>query len=243
MEAFVGEQTHCYQKSNYTHSKTSSSSRLSSSLSSATSEKDCSGANENAAPNLRRIARRLEDHGATSVGAPSPLPCIVDAIPGTFPQDMDGQAPVPASRIDKTNGSPQKIVPPKVEAEVVALKRVNSTTESSEAYSEAELAPLHRPKTYDDKHTAAASQQRAPSVSELVSKFRRMESPPSNLRASIAGNADFHAASTKAGTFGTCRSRFSDDSEDTSALASNAEDAEPHSALDMPSQDCIVAGT
>lgn len=253
-EAFVGEQTNCYQKSDYTHSKVSSSSRLSSSLSSTTSEKSCPGARNNAAPNLRRLARRLEDHHAASGRARCPPPFIVDAIPGTFSEDFDGEVPNSDSSIGDahfgdTHGPQPQNLPPKDEASsraaVVALKRVRSIPKSSEACSEAELPPLHRPRTYDDKHAAApASQQRAPSVSELVSKFRQMESPPSYiLRASIAGNADFHVMSAKAGILGTSRSNFSDDSEDTSALASNAEDAEQHPVFDTPSEERIVAGT
>lgn len=58
---------------------------------------------------------------------------------------------------------------------VDALKQADSAPEAGP-----EPAPQERPKA-DDGIRTARDQQRAPSVSELVSKFRRMESPPAGL--------------------------------------------------------------
>lgn len=70
-----------------------------------------------------------------------------------------------------------------------------------------------------------------------------MESPPSNsLRATTIGHAELHALSTKVRAIDTCRSRFSDDSEDMQGLASSPGDAESQGLREIASQNRIRAG-
>lgn len=176
-----------------------------------------------------------DTEGSDTQLAPSP---DADSIPGAFPHGLaDGIPSSSASAINTDTNNihiqfQQKQPLPELDASsdfsILALKRIRRTPESSEActraessesLTEAELVPLQRIRTQDDKPSTGTPEQRAPSVSELVSKFRRMASPPNDVRQEGA------VKDGDAKIFGTCRSRFSNDSEDDSAVFSNSDDA------------------
>ncbi|OAA44863.1 hypothetical protein NOR_03617 [Metarhizium rileyi] len=102
--------------------------------------------------------------------------------------------------------------------------RSKSTPDNSEAFSEIILS---RRQISRSSEMSASHEENVPSVSELVSKFRRMGSLPGTFPAnSLLEAPNLHPALRKVShgrQFETYRSRFSNDSEGDSGLMSNAE--------------------
>ena len=173
------------------------------------------------------------------------LPSVrdADAASGTLQHGLDNGTPSSNSRADDfhTNNidietEEKPFLPKSLDSSILALKRIRRTPGSSQAgikpekneTPEAMNAPLQRARAQVGKPSTATQEQRAPSVSELVNKFRLMATPQNELRqahAALVGDAK---------TTGTCRSRFSsNDSEDDSTAYSNSDYAEtsPQHAL------------
>ncbi|PNY27215.1 Uncharacterized protein TCAP_02845 [Tolypocladium capitatum] len=152
-----------------------------------------------------------------------------DSIPATFPHGLDDRTHGPNANAGDTDTNSihiqfqQRPSMPELDAQtdisVLAMKRIRCTFQSPKACTKAEFMPPQRTRAQGGKPSTGTREQRAPSVSELVSKFRRMASPPNEARQEGA------AEEADARMLGTCRSRFSNDSEDDSFLISNADDA------------------
>ncbi|KAK9442771.1 Mss4-like protein [Metarhizium brunneum] len=110
--------------------------------------------------------------------------------------------------------------------------RSKSTSDNSESYSEIILNPRQ---TSGSSQVSVSHEENIPSVSELVSKFRRMGSLPGKFPTNSAlENPNPHPALRKVSRgkqFETYRSRFSNDSEGDSGLMSSAE--EPTDCLQL----------
>ncbi|KJK76665.1 hypothetical protein H634G_07706 [Metarhizium anisopliae BRIP 53293] len=110
--------------------------------------------------------------------------------------------------------------------------RSKSTSDNSESYSEIILNPRQ---ASGSSQVSVSHEENIPSVSELVSKFRRMGSLPGKFPTNSAlENPNPHPALRKVSRgkqFETYRSRFSNDSEGDSGLMSSAE--EPTDCLQL----------
>ncbi|POR37171.1 Uncharacterized protein TPAR_02649 [Tolypocladium paradoxum] len=222
---------HQYDRQGYDDAlpEVSSSLAMPSSPPSVATDKSDSESGGNGASKLRTSEYNVTGQDTKGSNAQCPPSSNADSIPGTFPHELDDGTPSSNASADNTDTNSihiqfqQKPSLAELDApsdfSVLALKRIRSTPESSEAGAEAEFVPLQRTRARDGKPSMGTRGQRAPSVSELVSKFRRMASPPNEARQEGA------AEDGDAKMFGTCRSRFSNDSEDDSAVFSNSDDA------------------
>ncbi|KAF4584300.1 Mss4-like protein [Ophiocordyceps camponoti-floridani] len=94
---------------------------------------------------------------------------------------------------------------------------------------------LQRPQ--NSQRSSNLREQRAPSVSELVNKFRRMESPPSIFHREAVG-----AGLSRSRAVDPCRSHFSDDSDDDDGPGRAADD-EPRASRTVPRRKRIMIST
>lgn len=153
-ESLIGGQAHNCQPSYYNHSKASSGSGLSPSLSPATSIKSSPRPKEPPTPSLRRISRRLEGHDAASalIGSDG-------TVPGKFPKAVGHEASSLDSGIVKAlDGSRLEDFLPGAEAPPSAtafVKPVRSAQNGAEPSSVAEGPPLHSVRALRDKHAVS----------------------------------------------------------------------------------------
>ena len=164
---------------------------------------------------------------------PGAFPTTVDDGPPNSPSDVDDDVPGGACSQDAENRADQKIEEPSHPL-AVASKRVGSTPVDLEAQLEPQAASLDCPETLvlgiskpaNNGAYTASGRQRAPSVSELVSKFRRMASPPDIFDGSGSrGECEMRVPSGPA--LGTWHGRLSQDFDDDSTLRSASGDSGP----------------
>ncbi|KND92815.1 hypothetical protein TOPH_02513, partial [Tolypocladium ophioglossoides CBS 100239] len=214
----TGEHPHDHQGHNDALPRVSSSLAMPSSPPSVATEKSGSESDGNGESKLRTDKYSFTGQGTKGSNTQFPSSSNTNSIPGTFPHGVDdGTTSLNASANNTDTNSihiqfQQKPSLPELDApsdsSVLALKGIRTPPESSEACTEAEFVPLQRTRTQEGKPPTGTHEQRAPSVSELVSKFRRMASPPDVERQEI---------------FGSFRSRFSNDSEGSSNSTQDAE--------------------
>ncbi|UNI21548.1 hypothetical protein JDV02_007528 [Purpureocillium takamizusanense] len=158
---------------------------------------------------------------------------VADSIPGTFPAAFEDEKPHLHFRTDKIvpnifcwqtpkeEDSSQEEGPKHPSSLVIG--RVRDVSDSSDGLTETDLAGLQKARSHDSTSSACHEHQRAPSVSELVSKFGRMASSPKGPNGSVGRGVSEQQSLCKTVTFGTGRRQMSLDSGDGESRTSGSD--------------------
>lgn len=160
---------------------------------------------------------------------------IADSIPGTFPATLEDEQPqarrpdtlapnVFCWRTSQQEDNSQAEDPKDFPALVIG--RVRESSDNSDALTETDLVGLQKAPSHDSNSSAHREHQRAPSVSELVSKFGRMASSRKSRDSSLSREVAWPYPVGKTVRFGTCHRKMSLDSGDCESQMSASDNPE-----------------